>query len=241
MFRECGCMLITLVALGQPGHSFHAPSRAYATRPWRHLAASADEFSSDVQSYLDPKTKTKDVIPDVVPIVGEPQAVFTGKNYTIDSILKELAAIQQQGPKSYCILGTRHCSFLHQQIIELLAYALVLSGNHVYTSGAGGTNAAAIRGALRAGAPDLLTVVLPQSISKQPAESQKLLAKVKNVVEMSQNDGLGLDMASRLCNSDLLSRAEQLIAFAFHNSRTVIEATKEAQSRDMVVTVLYLD
>ena len=37
-------------------------------------------------------------------------------------------------------LGTRHCSYLHQQIIELLAYALVLSGNHVFTSGAGGTH-----------------------------------------------------------------------------------------------------
>lgn len=31
------------------------------------------------------------------------------------------------------------------QIIELLAYALVLSGNHVFTSGAIGTNAATIR------------------------------------------------------------------------------------------------
>lgn len=31
------------------------------------------------------------------------------------------------------------------QIIELLAYALVLSGNHVFTSGALGTNAATIR------------------------------------------------------------------------------------------------
>lgn len=31
------------------------------------------------------------------------------------------------------------------QIIELLAYALVLSGNHVFTSGAMGTNAATIR------------------------------------------------------------------------------------------------
>ena len=47
------------------------------------------------------------------------------------------------------------------------AYALVLSGNHVYTSGAGGTHAATIRGALRAERSDLLTVVLPQSMQKQ--------------------------------------------------------------------------
>lgn len=76
------------------------------------------------------------------------------------------------------ILGTRHGSFMHQQIIELLSYALVLTGNHIFTSGAPGTNAAAIRGALRAERQDLLTVVLPQSLSKQPEETQELLAKV---------------------------------------------------------------
>ena len=53
-----------------------------------------------------------------------------------------------------------------------------LQKNHVYTSGATGTNAAVIRGALRAEKPDLLTVVLPQSLSKQPPESQELLAQV---------------------------------------------------------------
>ena len=33
----------------------------------------------------------------------------------------------------------------------------------------------------------------------------------------------------------------QLIAFAFHESGTVLEAAREAQSLDMVVTTLYLD
>ena len=75
-----------------------------------------------------------------VPNVGNPQLRVKEKDWSVTNILKELAAIQQQGPQKYCILGTRHCSYLHQQIIELLAYALVLSGNHVYTSGAPGTN-----------------------------------------------------------------------------------------------------
>lgn len=121
------------------------------------------------------------------------------------------------------------------------AYALVLSGNHVYTSGAGGTHAATIRGALRAERPDLLTVVLPQSLSKQPKESQKLLEEVEDVVEMPQNNDMSLDIASRICNSKLLSLTDQLISFAFHESTTVIEATKEAKKLDMLVTVLYLD
>ena len=121
------------------------------------------------------------------------------------------------------------------------AYALVLSGNHVFTSGAGGTNAATIRGALRAEREDLLTVVLPQSMDRQAKESQELLKKVKDVITMPQNDDKGLDVASRICNSYLLSQTDQLISFAFHESNTVIEATKEAKKLDMLVTVLYLD
>lgn len=54
-----------------------------------------------------------------------------------------------------------------------------LQKNHIYTSGASGTNAAVIRGALRAEKPELLTVILPQSLKKQPPESQELLAKVR--------------------------------------------------------------
>ncbi len=53
-----------------------------------------------------------------------------------------------------------------------------MQGNHIYTSGATGTNAAVIKGALRAERPDLLTVILPQSLAKQPQESQELLADV---------------------------------------------------------------
>ena len=51
--------------------------------------------------------------------VGDPQtAQLTPMNIT--KVLTELQAIQSQGPKKYCILGTRHCSFLHQQIVEML-------------------------------------------------------------------------------------------------------------------------
>ncbi len=52
-------------------------------------------------------------------IVGDPQiAQIEPMNITM--VLTELQAIQSQGPKKYCILGTRHCSFLHQQIVEML-------------------------------------------------------------------------------------------------------------------------
>lgn len=53
-------------------------------------------------------------------VVGNPQLRVKEQDRSVTSILRQLAAIQQQGPQKYCILGTRHCSFLHQQIIELL-------------------------------------------------------------------------------------------------------------------------
>lgn len=173
-------------------------------------------------------------------IVGDPLTAQE-EPMNITKVLTELQAMQSQGPQKYCILGTRHCSFLHQQIVEMLAYALVLSGNHLYTSGAAGTNAAAIRGALRAFQPQLLTVVLPQSMAKQTPESQELLQDVTNVVTMPQNDEMPLDVASRICNSHLLSLTDHLISFAFHESKTVLEAAQEAQKLDMLVTLLYLD
>mmetsp|Transcript_6919 Transcript_6919/g.14410 ORF Transcript_6919/g.14410 Transcript_6919/m.14410 type:complete len:265 (-) Transcript_6919:412-1206(-) len=191
---------------------------------------------------LSPQKSDPSAIPRRSAAVGDPQQqAAAASSPSIDTVMKELAEIQRQGPKAYTILGTRHCSYLHQQIVELLAYALVLGGNHVYTSGNVGTNAAAIRGALRADRPDLLTVVLPQSLSMQPPDCRELLEEVGDVVEMSENDGLKLDAASRLCNSMLLTRTTQLVAFAYHDSGTVIEATREAQSLEMVVTLLYLD
>ncbi|KAF2286429.1 hypothetical protein GH714_016882 [Hevea brasiliensis] len=111
--------------------------------------------------------------------------------------LQELLAIQQQGPRAIGFFGTRNMGFMHQELIEILSYALVITKNHIFTSGASGTNAAVIRGALRAEKPELLTVILPQSLKKQSPESQELLAKVQNVIEKPHYDQLPLIEASR--------------------------------------------
>lgn len=63
---------------------------------------------------------SEDIQPKREVVVGDPQIRVKEKDRSVTSILRELAAIQQQGPQKYCILGTRHCSYLHQQIIELL-------------------------------------------------------------------------------------------------------------------------
>jgi hypothetical protein len=57
----------------------------------------------------------------------------------------------------------------------------VVVTSDVLKGGSSGTNVAVIRGALRACNPDLLTVILPQSLALQPPEMQLLLAKVADV------------------------------------------------------------
>ena len=167
-------------------------------------------------------------------------ALIEDTDFSVNTILKQLESIQQGTPKNIVILGTRHCSFLHQQIIELLSYALVLSDNHIFTSGATGTHAAAIRGALRAEMPELLTVILPQTVSKQPREIRELIGQVQCVIELG-HEQLPLDAASRICNSELLSKGDQLIVFAFHDSNTLRETIEEAKAMSLLTTVLFLD
>ncbi|PUZ56198.1 hypothetical protein GQ55_5G276500 [Panicum hallii var. hallii] len=155
--------------------------------------------------------------------------------------LQELLAIQQQGPRAIGFFGTRNMGFMHQQLIEILSYAMVITKNHIFTSGASGTNAAVIRGALRAEKPELLTVILPQSLKKQPPESQELLSKVQNLIEKPQYDHLPLIEASRLCNMDIISKVQQVICFAFHDSKLLMETCQEAKNLRKIVTLFYLD
>jgi hypothetical protein len=158
----------------------------------------------------------------------------------VDDFLQELAAIQQTGSKRLALLGSRHVPITHQQLIEMLSYAMVLGGNQLITSGATGTNSAAIRGAMRAD-PNLLTVILPQSLSRQPRESREQLEQVIHLVENPKNDHLSLGEASALCNQEIISRCQQLICFAFHDSHTLLHTCQDAEEQRKVVTLFYFD
>lgn len=158
----------------------------------------------------------------------------------VDEFLQELAAIQQTGSKLIALLGSRHVPITHQHLIELMSYALVLSGNHILTSGATGTNSAAIRGAMRAD-PNLLTVILPQSLERQPRESREQLEQVIHLVENPEYDGLSLAEASAICNQEIISRCQQLICFAFHDSHTLLKTCNDAEEQRKVVTLFYFD
>ncbi len=50
-------------------------------------------------------------------------------------IIDNFSQIQQGEMKKIGIIGTQDLSLKHRQMIELLSYALVLSGSHVITSG----------------------------------------------------------------------------------------------------------
>jgi predicted Rossmann fold nucleotide-binding protein DprA/Smf involved in DNA uptake len=159
---------------------------------------------------------------------------------TIDTLARELAAIQQTSSKRIALLGSRHVPITHQNLIEMMSYALVLAGNQLITSGATGTNSAAIRGAMRADA-NLLTVILPQSMERQPRESRKQLEQVIHLVENPDNDRLSLGEASALCNREIISRCQQLICFAFHDSSTLLKTSQEAEEQGKLVTLFYFD
>ncbi|MBD1924403.1 DNA-processing protein DprA [Microcoleus sp. FACHB-831] len=158
----------------------------------------------------------------------------------VDELAQELASIQQTGSKRIALLGSRHVPITHQQMIEMMSYALVLTGNRIITSGATGTNSAAIRGAMRAD-PSLLTVILPQSLDRQPRESQEQLQQVMHLVESPENDNLTLGEASALCNQEIVSRCQQLICFAFHDSQTLLKSCRDAEDQRKVVTLFYFD
>ena len=158
----------------------------------------------------------------------------------IDTLAQELASIQQTGSKRIALSGSRHVPITHQRLIEMMTYALVLGGNSLTTSGAAGTNSAAIKGAMRADS-SLLTVILPQSLNRQPRESKQQLEQVIHLVEKPENDHLSLAEASMLCNQEIISRCQQLICFAFHDSHTLLRTCEEAEAQRKVVTLFYFD
>lgn len=183
-------------------------------------------------------TEEKDRHPVMVPIgnlddVGDmPEA--------IDQLAHELATIQQSS-KKIAIIGSRNLPITHQQIIETLSYALVMQGNLLITSGgSSGTNAATIRGGMKAD-PSKLRVILPQTIGQQPSDVQDQLIGIPNIVEHPDRAMMTLADASRICNREIIDDCQQMICFLSHTSGTLHKAVSYAEDSHKVVTVFYLD
>lgn len=159
---------------------------------------------------------------------------------TADQLAHELATIQKSS-KRIAIIGSRNLPITHQQIIETLAFALASQGNTIVTSGgSSGTNAAVIRGSMKAN-PQNLKVILPQTIGQQPSDVQDQLIGVPNIVEHSDRAMMTLADASRICNREIIDDCQQFICFLSHTSGTLHKAVSYAEETHKVVTVFYLD
>ena len=159
---------------------------------------------------------------------------------TVDELAMELATIQQSA-KRIAVIGSRNLAITHQQLIETLVTALAQQGNTIITSGgSSGTNAATIRGAMKAN-PDKLKVILPQTIGQQPSDVQDQLIGVPNIVEHPDRAMMTLADASRVCNREIIDDCNQLICFLSHTSKTLHTAVEYAEEGHKVVTVFYLD
>jgi len=148
--------------------------------------------------------------------------------------------LQDRGKRRIAILGSRHLPVVAVHLVELVARSLAQEGHTLITSGAQGVNAAVIRSVLDIDS-SRLTVLLPQSLDHQPGESRELLERVLHLVEKPEHDELPLPMASSLCNQEIITRCDQLICFAFHDSETLLASCRLAEDMGKVVTLMFFD
>ncbi len=148
--------------------------------------------------------------------------------------------LQDRGKRRIAFLGSRHVPVVSIHLVELVARSLAQEGHNLITSGAQGVNAAVIRSVLEVD-PARLTVLLPQSLERQPAESRSQLERVLHLVEKPENDELPLPMASSLCNQEIINRCDQLICYAFHDSETLLSSCRTAEDMGKVVSLMFFD
>lgn len=178
--------------------------------------------------------------PSIMVPLDDLDTVDESNSNTVDELAMELATIQQSA-KKVAIIGSRNLPITHQQIIEVLAGALIMQGNTIITSGgSSGTNAAAIRGSMKAN-PEKLRVILPQTIGQQPSDVQDQLIGVPNIIEHADRAMMTLADASRICNREIIDECQQLICFLSHTSGTLHKAIQYAEDSHKVVTAFYLD
>ena len=158
----------------------------------------------------------------------------------VDTLAQELALLQDKGKRRIAFLGSRHVPVVSMHLIELISRSLAQEGHSIITSGSQGVNAAVIRGVLEVD-PSLLTVLLPQSLERQTPEIRDQLEQVLHLIEKIDNDELPLPIASSLCNQEIISRCDQLICFAFHDSETLLTSCHSAEEMGKVVSLMFFD
>jgi MinD superfamily P-loop ATPase len=54
-------------------------------------------------------------------------------------------------------------------------------------------------------------------------------------------DGVHCHLPRRVCNKKIISMVQQVVCFAFHDSRLLLETCQEAKEMKKIVTLFYLD
>ena len=80
-----------------------------------------------------------------------------------------------------------------------------------------------------------------EDVTQQVKEIREKLDQVLHLVEKSDHDDLPLPLASGLCNQEIISRCDQLICFAFHDSETLLATCRSAEDMGKVVSLLFFD
>ncbi|KAG8466013.1 hypothetical protein KFE25_005583 [Diacronema lutheri] len=209
-------------------------------RRWRTAAASAAEPDG---SLLDEATL---LALEALAVEPDPRTRGMADSPSVAQASRMIAQLQliqhtnASAPANIVVVGQPGTTtVLHQQIIELLSYALVLSGNRVLTTGSSDTDKAVIRGAMRAD-ERMLTVVVPNVASAEPGDGPQLLRTVRTVVELRHAD-LSTELESQLVYAELLGDADRLLVFTSHKSRALMLLIEQAQALGVETCVLYLD
>ncbi|CAJ1333426.1 unnamed protein product [Effrenium voratum] len=167
------------------------------------------------------------------PLVEEAHAVRAG-------IAHEQARGAEQNVAILCL---HECALNQQKEIEILSGARALNGDSIYTSGSVQANAAVIKGVLKQGRPDQLTVVLPQTLAQQDAKLKKLLNTCAdagvNIVESAA--GSVFEEAADVCHRGLLQKINQLVAFAPLCNESADNLVQTAKEQGVKVTAFYTE
>ena len=108
--------------------------------------------------------------------------------------------LQDKSKRRIAILGSRHVPVVSVHLVELVARSLAQEGHSLITSGSQGVNAAVIRGVLEVD-PSRLTVLLPQSLDRQPRESRDQLDRVLHLDRKSTRLNSSHSSVSRMPSS----------------------------------------
>ena len=112
MARDPGSIVGRIAGVGLPSR---LPGKRREFSPICLAGLGPDDLPSSAESIV----KGTGNAPQVLEVAPKPPSDI--------EYLQELIAIQQNGPKNIGFFGTRNMGFLHQQLIEILSYAMVLT------------------------------------------------------------------------------------------------------------------